>query len=490
MSGAVVARGLPAVARIPLARVLLGAATVGFAAGFTGLATIRHHAYWSGRFDLGNLTQAVWSTAHGHFLEMTDLQGHQISRLGAHFDPIVVGLAPVWRLWPSPTMLLVVQAVGVALGALPVFLLARKHLGSEWAGLAFALVYLLYAPTEWLVVDDFHPVALATPLLLAGFWFLDEDRLVAFAVVAGLACLTKEHIGFAVAAMGLWYAVTRRRRIGLVVAGAGIAVSLVAIAVIVPHYAPGGGSPFQSRYDAVGGSPSGIVKTALTDPGTTLSALTETRDLGYLFHLLLPLAFLSLLAPAAALTAAPEIALNLLSDVRTQTSIHFHYTAAAVPGLVVAAIFGTARLRGLGQQATPLLRGLVAGGLLATVAYGPVPLWSHIPFGQSVGSSQYRVTARNHAADDAVAIVPASAAVSATNTMGAHLSARRHIYSFPLLNGARWVVVDTLRMSYADDNLDRTRGLRALRTLRRDPSWHVVFARKGILVLHRKGSAV
>jgi hypothetical protein len=119
-----------------------------------------------------------------------------------------------------------------------------------------------------------------------------------------------------------------------------------------------------------------------------------------------------------------------------------------------------------------------------------VPFWKHIPFGQSVGSSQYRVTARNHAADDAVALVPASAPVSATNTMGAHLSARRRIYSFPLLNGARWIVVDTLRMSYADDNLDRTRGLRALRALRRDPSWRVVFARKGILVLHREGSTV
>ena len=488
MSGAAMARELPGVARITLPRFLLGVATAGFAAGFAGLAAIRHDAYWSGRFDLGNLTQAVWSTAHGHFLEMTDLQGHQISRLGAHFDPIVVGLVPLWRVWPSPTMLLVVQAVAVALGALPVFLLARKHLGSEWAGLAFALVYLLYAPTEWLVVDDFHPVALATPLLLAGFWFLDEDRLVAFAAVAGLACLTKEHIGFAVAAMGLWYAVTRRRRVGLLVAVAGIAVSLVAIAVVVPHYAPGGGSPFQSRYDAVGGSPAGIVKTALTDPATTLAAVTETRDLGYLFHLLLPLAFLSLLAPAVALTAAPEIVLNVLSDVRTQTSVHFHYTAAAVPGLVVAAIFGTARLRRRERQVVPLLRGLVAAGLIATIAYGPVPLWKHVPFGQSVGSSQYRVTARNHAADAAVALVPGGAAVSATNTMGAHLSARRHVYSFPRLNGARWIVVDTLRMSYADDNLARTRGLHALRTLRRDPVWRVVFARKGIIVLHRVGS--
>ena len=56
--------------------------------------------------------------------------------------------APLWWLWPSPDLLLTVQAIAVALGALPVFWLARKHLGSERAALGFALVYLLYPPSS------------------------------------------------------------------------------------------------------------------------------------------------------------------------------------------------------------------------------------------------------------------------------------------------------------------------------------------------------
>jgi uncharacterized membrane protein len=380
----------------------------------------------------------------------------------------------------------VVQAAAVAAGAIPVFLLARKHLGSEWAGLGFALVYLLYPPTEWLVVDDFHPVALATPLLLTGFWLLDEDRPLSFACVGGLACLTKEHIGFVVAAMALWYAIARGRPVGYVIAAAGAACSLVAIAVIVPHFAPGGGSPFQGRYADVGGSPSGIVKTAFTDPTTTLHALTEARDLQYVFHLLVPLAFLSLWSPGIALTALPEVALNLLSDVSTQTSIHFHYTAAAIPGLVVAAIFGTARVRQRGPVGTTMLtRGVLVVSIAATVALGPLPLWSHIPLGQKVGAWQYRITARDHAAEAAVRLIPAGAPVSATNTMGAHLSARRRVFNFPTLEEARWIAVDTLRMSYGDDNVDHRRGLLALRALRRSHHWRIVYAHKGILVLHR-----
>ena len=157
----------------------------------SSLAVLQQRAFETGRFDVGNLTQAVWSTAHGRVLEITDLQGDQISRLGAHFDPLIVLLAPLWWLWPHPSLLLVVQAVSVALGAVPVFLLARKHLGTDWAGLGLALVYLLYPPTQWLVVDDFHPVALATPLLLGAIWFLDENRLLPFALCAGAACLTQ-----------------------------------------------------------------------------------------------------------------------------------------------------------------------------------------------------------------------------------------------------------------------------------------------------------
>jgi uncharacterized membrane protein len=121
------------------ARQLLAAAIAAFAAGLGALAVLQHRAYTSGRFDLGNLTQAVWSSAHGDLLEVTDLSGSQVSRLGSHFDPVVAAFAPLWWAWPDASSLLVLQAVALALGAVPVYLLARKHLASEWAGLGFAL---------------------------------------------------------------------------------------------------------------------------------------------------------------------------------------------------------------------------------------------------------------------------------------------------------------------------------------------------------------
>lgn len=462
--------------------------TAAFAVGFGALATLQHRAFSTGRFDLGNLTQTVWSTANGDLLEMTGLRGEQISRLGAHFDPIVVVFAPLWWLWPDPALLLVGQALAVSLGALPVFALARKHLASDWAGAAFALAYLLYPPTQWLVLDDFHPVALATPLLLAALWFLDERRLLLFALCAALACATKEHVGLAVAVLGIWYAVAHaERRIGLAIAAAGTAVSLLAVTVVVPHFAPGGGSPFEARYDAVGGSPAGMARTALTDPWRLVEAGAGGRELGYTADLLLPLLGLSLLSPLLAAVALPELALNALSDARTQTSIHFHYTATIIPGLVGSAVFGVARVarrrRGL---ATALTRAVVAACVLGGLLLGPLPVWRHVPFGATLATTDHLADAHDATARQALALIPGEAPVSATNTLGAHLSERSRIYSFPVIGSARWVAVDERRPSAYDDAVAPERFRQALAALRRDPSWRLVFAEDGIAVFRRR----
>jgi len=472
---------------------LVAAGAVSFGVGLSALAVLQHRAFWTGRFDVGNLTQAVWSTAHGDFLSVTGLTGRQISRLGAHFDPIVAAFAPLWWLWPDPSLLLVVQAAAVATGAVPVYLLGRRHLESDWAAAGFALAYLLHPATQWLVLDDFHPVALATPLLLWAFWFLDSERLVPFALTAAAACLTKEQIGLVVAAMGVWYAARPAgRRAGIAIAVAGTVVSLVAVSVVVPHFAPGGGSPFAGRYESVGGSPGGMVETAVTSPGAILDAASESRDLAYLRDLLLPLLGLPLLAPLALLTAVPELALNLLSDTRTQTSIHFHYTAGALPGLMVAAVLGAARLRRRFRWARrPEGRAIVVSALVAGILLGPLPVWSHVPFGSELAAREHLVGSHAEVAERALRLIPADAGVSATNTLGAHLSGRRRIFSFPVLGEAEWVAVDRTRPSHRDQAVAPGEFASALARLEASGRFEPVFEEDGILVLRRltKGSS-
>ena len=163
----------------------LGAMVV-WAATLLAIAYERHAEFRFARYDLGNMVQAVWSTAHGHVLEVTEGQtGEQLVRLGFHVDPILALLAPAWIVFPSPVTLITIQVVAVALGALPVYWLARRHTGSAWVGGLLALTYLAYPWTAWIALDAFHPVALAIPLLLFCVWFLDSDRLLPFVGVRG-----------------------------------------------------------------------------------------------------------------------------------------------------------------------------------------------------------------------------------------------------------------------------------------------------------------
>jgi uncharacterized membrane protein len=365
-----------------------------------------------------------------------------------------------------------------------VYLLARKHLASARAGVGFALAYLLYPATGWLTLNEFHPVALATPLLLLAFWYLDEDRLLPFAACAVMAALCKEEIALVVAGFGIWYVLARKRRLaGLLIAAAGAVWTAIAIGVVIPHYNTAAESAFYGRYSEVGGSAGGILQTLVTDPLKLAEAALSTRDLRYLLHLVAPLAALCLLSPLVLVAALPELAINLLSATTTQTSIHFHYTAGLIPPLVVAAVFGAKRIGRVVPVATVVVLTAVAGNYWL----GPIPGWRHVPGGQQFQATAARVTAHDRVAERALALIPSTAVVSATNTLGGHLSERNRVLSFPFLNDATWVAADETQPGYADRHAPVPTATQ-LAALRRNPDWRLVFQEDGILVFRRSAS--
>jgi uncharacterized membrane protein len=442
-----------------------------------------------GRFDLGNMVQAVWSTTQGRPLEMTDgSTGEQIVRLGTHVDPLLVLLAPLWVVWPSPLMLALAQVAVVALGALPVFWLGRRHLGSERHAGVLALAYLTYPWVATSAVGAIHPVTFAITFLLFAVWALDSDRLVPFAFFAALTMSTGELMGLPILGLGVWYALARGRRLaGSLIAFAGLAWSLLAVHVIVSHFR-GDDSVYYGFYDEVGGSPAGVVRTLFTDPGAVLGALTEAHDFVYLVWLGLPLLFLFLLFPGLAAVALPQLLANGLSDFRSMTDPRYHSVAAIIPFLVAATVFGIARLR-------PARRPLAVGGVLACCATLSLVLgpWARLVGATPLGGSDVIPADRAAALAEAVALVPSGAAVTTSNTSGAHLSARERVYSVPLLGRADWVVVDradpwvvTRDSPILTNHTERVQAFVA--RLQGDGAWETVYDRSGVVVLRRAGS--
>jgi uncharacterized membrane protein len=472
--------------KLPSPKALLWAGMTAFAAEFTALSILRHHAFNTGRFDLGNIIQAIWTTVHGHLLQQTNLHGEQISRLGSHFEPILLVFAPLWWIWPSPDMLLAIQSVALALGALPVYWLARKHLNSERAALGFALVYLIYPPLQWLALDEFHPGALACPLLLYAFWYLDEDRLVPFGIFALIACTTREEMPLIVAGMGIWYALTRKKwAFGLGVGAAGLALTALIVTVLTPHFRHGAPLTFYGRYKDVGGSPSQAVRMIFSHPLHVFQVAFDHRGVRYLLQLFLPLAGLCLLAPLALIPALPLLAINLLSSANGQTSIHFHYVAGEIPVLVAAAVFGAAWLRRRWRGiAVPAAGVALAGVVIGNYLLGPLPMWRHVPGGQTLGADRSDVSAHDRIEARAIRLIPSQAVVSATNNLGAHLSARPRFLSFPRVDDATWIAYDARHPSFADRLATVQEAHTELLLLKHSPDWKLVFYQDRIYVFH------
>ena len=438
------------------------------------------------RYDLGNMVQAVWSTTQGRPLETTEATGEQLTRLAGHVDPILALLAPLWLLVPSPLTLAAVQIVACALGALPVYWLGRRRLGSQRVAALMALVYLTYPWLAWTAVDAFHPVTLAIPLLLYGIWFLDSGRPWAFVACAVLAAACGELIGLSIAGLGIWYWLAHgRRAAGLAIAAGGVAWTLIALLLVVPAFR-GEESPFYDRFASVGGSPRGIVETAFTDPLTIVSALTTRDDILYVVWLAWPLLGLFLLAPSLAAAALPILAVNGLSDWSTTTDPRHHYIAGVVPFLVAASVVGLARVQ-------PARRTLVAGFVLAVsvltaLMVGP---WPGAPGTRPVGFHATLPASHVEALEAAVALVPDDAPVSTTNGAGSHLSARRYVYSVPEVGRAEWILLDTWN-TYMPGTPSRKEGLHpellaAFRDrIRSSPEWRQVFEQDGVLVFERR----
>jgi uncharacterized membrane protein len=438
------------------------------------------------RFDLGNMVQAVWSTAHGRPLELTDGSGEQIVRLGSHVDPILALFAPLWMLAPTPLTLAAVQIGACALGALPVLWLGRKHLDSERAAALLALAYLASPWLAWTALDATHPVTLAIPLFLYAIWFLDTERFWAFGVCAVLVLATGELMGLPLASLGLWFWLSRgQRRLGLAVAVAGLAWTAVCLKVIVPAFR-GEGSPFYERFASVGGSPGGLVKTVFTDPGAIASALFTDTDLFYLVFLAAPLAGAFLLAPGIAAVALPQLLVNGLSDWSSTTDPRHHYVAGVIPFLFAGTVLGLARLPAA-RRTRAAVAILVLSSLLAVIL-GP---WPGSPGARSGRFHPNLPPAHVDALRAAIALVPDGAPVTATNGAGSQLSGRRYFYSVPVLPPrVEWILLDTWN-TWMPPSETRTEGVHPellqafLDGIQASPRWRQVFERDGVFVFER-----
>jgi uncharacterized membrane protein len=468
-----------------LCNVALGLIMAVFVGAFVYQTWTLHQRFGTYGYDVGIYDQGTWLLSR--FREpFSTIRG--LPLFGDHASYVLVAVAPLYRLWADPRLLLALQVIFLALPAVAVYLLGARRLGHPAAGLAVAVAYLAYPAMQWAIVWQFHPEAIAAGALAMAALAADRDRTASMAAWIALALTCREDVGLVVAGFGVLLALNGKRELGRRTALVGLGWFLVVNFLLIPMANGRPTAQFEAAY-RVGGR--GPVALLLGLPWIVLHAATTalTNDgLWYLLLVFLPLAGLPLLAPRWLLPAAAPLLLNLASAHPEQHQIRFHYLAIAAPFLALAAVAGlgvvAARRRAL---FAPMLVLLLLLAFATDWRYGPA-LWSKdrvLP----------AASAQDQARRAALATVDPVEPVSAQFHLVTHLTHRTSAYEFPNpfravnwgragdthaqaeIDAVRWVVVEPALLGQEDRKL--------FEQLRGNGEWRVAYDAGGVVVLQR-----
>ncbi len=404
-------------------------------------ALLQHRALGTG-YDLGIYDQTIWNLAHGR-IWMTTLV-YETGGYYDHFEPILALIVPLYWLWSDVRVLLIVQALALGLGSLPIYLYARRRFrGWEYGNVlatVIAAAYLAYPALHNANLNDFHEVSLLPPLLGFALYGLLTGRPRVTWIFLALCLMVKEDFSVTFLMFGLYIAalgpVGFRRRDGVLVAVVAVTWMLLVLYVFYPALTRGMPYPFVARrYPWLGDSPESAAKVLLTRPWIMLPYLVQTPKLMFLLRLFGPLLFLPLLGWPIIVLAIPVLVYLMLSNYEPQWSVQSYYNPPLLPtlffGLILALEHIRRWIRSEAGQRARWPRVVQAGmiGLLVIGVAGSYWLDAPGPGSRNFVAERFSAIPRVEAAQRILARIPADASVSAIWPLVPHLSQRQRIYT-------------------------------------------------------------
>ncbi|MDO4888739.1 MAG: DUF2079 domain-containing protein [Actinomycetaceae bacterium] len=382
------------------------------AAAFIAYSVIQWRNFAVPSWDQGIFTQLAKRYANLESPQV-DIKGPGFNLLGDHFHPILVLLAPFYRLFPSGLTLLAIQDLLFAVSAVPIIKLAAGRLGRLAAAL-IGIGYLFGWGLWGAVASQFHEIAFGVPLLAYGLcaWIDSQGRSrLALASIAMLV-FVKEDLGLTVAAFGailVWQewgrataegdfqvavrswaslkaaASTRLSKTGWALIAWGVFWFVFTVAVFLPLFNPEGAWDYTGRLAESEASTSNIL-LRLFQPG--IKFIT--------FGLLVAAAGIVGAASPYFWLTVPTLAWRFLGNVEFYWGWEWHYSAILMPMVAVALIDICTRLR----ARRVLIAGAVAVSLVSSLAMAINGPLGHFWRGQPYAVASDRVEAARGAIDE------------------------------------------------------------------------------------------
>jgi uncharacterized membrane protein len=424
----------PAV-RVRAARLVAVALTILAGAGYSAVSLYRHDHFASNAFDLAVQDQTVWGYSRFELIYNTVLGIPNL--LGDHFHPILMVLGPFMWIWSSAGVLLVAQAILLAIASIPIYFWGERELG-PLGGVAFQAAYLCFWGVLAGVVYDFHHVVFAVPAIsLALYATLTRRNLLLIPAVA-VAMLTREDVALTLVTLGLYILVVQRRWVlGAAIMAVNAAWFALLLGLVIP--ALGGGVSYRHwTYDALGSGPLSALSYVVRHPIASLELLfnpaAKTRVWLGSFAAFVTLPLFSPLV----VVALPSFLERFWSSSPNFWAFHFQYSMLPAPILTFAAIDTCARIkRAFGGRLAAL------GTLnLPIAAVATSVLLTFVFIRPLAEVTTYLSASRATEIQSCLNTIPADASVTASNALVPHLSHRADIYVITTQNYADYIAID------------------------------------------------
>lgn len=426
------------------------------------LALIRHRALGTRIFDLGIFDNIVFNGLHGGFQVSTFLKGDTFT--SAHFAPIVHLITPLYAAAPRAETLLIVQALWLASGAVPIYLIVRDRLERPWIAVAVALAYLLHPSVHGVTLFDFHALTLVGPLVAWTVLFAQRGAWRRYALLLGLVLLTREDTSFVAVCIGLyvWWGLGHRRA-GLLTIGAAVAYLAVVKFGFMTHsdlFMPNTEESYRyaNRFRGMipdpetGGAPD-LVATLMSNPGFVVQHVIRAPKMTYLAMLLTPILFVPVFQRRMWPLFGFGLAFTMLASGDTVYYAYLHYTLFLFPVFFVAAGEGIAGLSAFSSRlgadartfAGALGVGILLTGILCGLKFGAIGESQAFQAGYVEGvKSSLTTEERERYAwlAQAVTKIPEQATVSASASMGAHVSNRLGVRAYRHHKDADYLLIN------------------------------------------------
>jgi uncharacterized membrane protein len=383
----------------------------------------QHAALQTAMNDLGNMEQAIWQASQGN-LSMpvsNHVYSQIVSRTAIHANLIFWVIAPFYKLFPYPEMLLILTSLACAAAGAGLYFYAAHHLrGSPWA-LAVPLAFWMSPIVHDANLFDFHVVTLSTAFLVWAAWSFDTGRLKMGWVFLGLTALCKENMILVLIAYGFYLCLSGRRKLGIRVIFFSGVYGMVLLGVLIPALNKNISlmGP-DKRFDWLFETNAGFLENVLR----VVKHLVSFTNLRLVLYFLLSGALAALSAWPMLLVMAPELLIGLLTNngwmVRL-TGTYYWITSLAV--ILMACTLAARHAAEQKRPPFPLLYP-AAAALVFSFLFSPLP--------HSIASSfeNFLPAGAEDILKELDGKMDPDKALCVQNNLGAHFAKRRDIASF------------------------------------------------------------